>query len=544
MPAASIGKNSELQSSATEQRYLAFIHNSIEGIWRYELEKPIPISLTPSDQIELVFERAYLAETNDAMARMYGLSSASQLIGTRLSDVMDKNVEQNIQYLEAFIASGYNLQGMESEEIDAKGEKKFFLNSLVGVVEDGCVMRAWGTQLDVTKQHQTTDALLRSQERLDLALQVSRLGMWEWNVETGDLSWSDELRKIYHVPARIAVTYELYMSRIHPADRKKMQSTIEKSMQHGNSYEAEHRIVWPNGEVHWVLSRGKTFLEDGKPARMTGTCLNVDIQKSAEELKVRNALLSAETKELLRLNKSKDEFIALASHQLRTPATGVKQFLGMLLEGFAGELDITPDQRRLLQTAYESNDRQIAIVNDLLLIATIDAGKITLQNHTVDVVSYIKEIVESYELKFSDKKQEVEFNCKELSLKVRIDDIRLRMAIENLLDNACKYSPEGGVTTVSVKKTKDSVAISVADQGVGIDKKDFAKLFQKFSRIPNSLSAASGGTGLGLYWAHRIVELHGGKLTVSSQPQKGSTFKINLPLGKKVSKVAAGLANP
>ncbi|MDB5181374.1 MAG: domain S-box, partial [Candidatus Saccharibacteria bacterium] len=400
---------------------------------------------------------------------------------------------------------------------------------LVGVIETDAVIRAGGTHLDVTPQHQPTVALKQSQERLDLAQRVSHLGMWEWDIATHTLTWSDELRRIYQVPTRGRITYELYMSRVYPADRKKLQETIQSAMQSGRSYEIEHRIIWPNGEVHWVLSRGKAFLENGQPARMAGTCMNIDIRKSAEELKVRNAMLSAEAKELMRLNKSKDEFIALASHQLRTPASGVKQFLGMLLEGYAGDLRLTSEQQHMLQMAYESNERQIAIVNDLLMVATIDAGKITLDQHATDIVEYMREILEDYKLKSADKKQRVEFKSELDSIQANIDKVRLRMAIENLLDNACKYSPEGTTTTVSVKRAQDTVAIAITDQGVGIDEKDFTKLFQKFSRIPNSLSVSSGGSGLGLYWAQRVVGLHGGKLEVSSQQGKGSTFTIIIP---------------
>lgn len=530
------GRDSQIAAKlrSTEQRYQAFIHNSLEGIWRFELDKPIPTSLPVSKQIDMVFDHAYLAEANDAMARMYGLESADELIGSRLTDLMDRSIEQNISYLQAFVESGYNLQSVESEETDVHGNKKFFLNSLVGIVEDGAVQRAWGTQLDVTDQHQMTADLQDSQERLALALKVSELGMWEWNIQTGELLWSAELRKLFHVGPNKKVDYELYMSRIHPDDRKTIQRIIEKSMRTGEPYEVEHRIVWPNGETHWILSRGQTIILNGNPVRITGTALNVDIRKSAEELKVKNALLNNEREELVRLNKSKDEFIALASHQLRTPATGVKQFLGMLLEGYAGDLQLSDDQLRLLRTAYESNERQIAIVNDLLMIATIDAGQVDLDCRRTNLTDFVTEIVEDHQVKYADKGQSLKLNCRIQSLTIDIDDVRLRMALENLIDNALKYSPAGSVTTVSLTKTKDSAKISVADQGVGIDKKDFDKLFQKFSRIPNALSSSSDGTGLGLYWACKIVSLHGGKLDVASTPGKGTTFTISLPLNPNV----------
>ena len=528
MPKVTSEPNTQAKLRAAEERYQAFIHNSIEGIWRYELEKPVSITLPVEEQIDMMFKWGYLAETNDAMARMYGLEKAEQLVGSRLGDLLDRDVAQNIEYLKAFIASGYNLQGMESQETDAKGRTKYFLNSLVGIVRDGLAYGAWGTQLDVTKQHLVTAALQESEQRLNLALKASRLGMWEWDITTGDLSWSDELRKIFDVPAKKKVTYELYISRIHQDDRKLIQDTVERAMEADITYEIEHRIVWQDGTIHWVLSRGRAIHEKGVPVRILGTCMNINERKAAEELKVKNALLSAERKELVRLNKSKDDFIALASHQLRTPATSVKQYLGMLLEGYAGELGLSGKQLQLLQTAYDSNERQIGIVNNLLLIATIDAGKIKLQKQAIEVIAFIGQIVEDYSHKYAAKNQALQFKHPKGEIVASFDDEKLRMAIENLLDNASKYSQAGTETTVTVTRLTDGFSVAVKDRGVGIDKKDFEKLFQKFSRIPNALSTSSGGSGLGLYWAQKIIELHGGTLDVESASGKGTTFAITL----------------
>lgn len=121
------------------------------------------------------------------------------------------------------------------------------------------------------------------------------------------------------------------------------------------------------------------------------------------------------------------------------------------------------------------------------------------------------------------------FTHPDKTIQASFDDIRLRMAIENLVDNASKYSGDNTTITVIAKQTAKGVSISVTDQGVGIAKEDFKKLFQKFSRIPNELSTSSGGSGLGLYWAQKIVKLHGGALTIKSEPGKGSTFTITLP---------------
>jgi PAS domain S-box-containing protein len=518
------------QLSESEQRYIAFIGNSLEAIWRFEMAEPIDIALPRDTQIELTFQRAFLAEANDAMAKMYGYETADQIIGSRLADMLDPKNDKNIRFLRAVFDSNYNLQGLETEELDRFGNKKYFLNSLSCIIEDGLLYGAWGSQLDVTPQRQMNLDLQKSQERLDLALKVSGVGMWEWDITANTLLWTDEEKKLFGLSPDEEVTYDKYLSLIHPTDKNKMELITKKSMEDGLPYEVEYRVVWKNGEVHWLAGRWQAFLEDGKPVRMIGTAMNIDDHKSAEKLKVQNALLSQERTELLRVSRSKEEFIALASHQLRTPATGVKQFLGMLLEGYAGELRLTDEQRRMLQTAYDGNDRQIAIVNDLLMVATIDAGKVSLKKEPTDIVSFVHQLIDDIRPRYRSHNQELACNCPGKPINLTIDPGRLRMALENLLDNASKYSPEGSDTTVSIRKKRSSVDIAITDHGVGIEQEDFDKLFQKFSRIHNSLSVSSGGSGLGLYWSHKLIGLHGGKLTVTSEPGKGSTFTVKLPL--------------
>lgn len=230
---------------------------------------------------------------------------------------------------------------------------------------------------------------------------------------------------------------------------------------------------------------------------------------------------------LLQLNQAKDEFISLASHQLRTPATGVKQYLGMVIEGFAGE--ITSQQRTLLEKAYESNERQLRIVSDLLKVAQVDAGKVTLRKSKVDMVMLISDVIKEQQKTYHDRKQVVRFDPPNSFQSVSIDRDRIRMVIENILDNASKYSPHNTTMTVQLTDTTDEVTVSVSDQGVGIADEDIEKLFGKFSRIHNSLSTYAGGTGLGLYWANEIVTLHGGSIDVDSTEGKGTTFFIHLP---------------
>lgn len=272
----------EAKPPATEERYQAFIRNSSEGIWRFELDEPIPIDMPARQQVRLIFERAYLAEANQAVARMYGFASIDEMVGMRLPRFMDKHDPENIAYIEAFVKSGYKLNDVESHEFDKFGNDKYFRNSMVGFVENGFVTHAWGTQQDVTDRRAAEIALRRSEERLSLALQGSSMGLWEWDIENNQLYWSDELKHLFGQKSDAKITYEKYRTLIHPDDRPKAMKVIQQSMRTGDMYQFEHRVVWPDGSVHWLLGRGRSHLENGKAVRMIGTCINIDESKQAE----------------------------------------------------------------------------------------------------------------------------------------------------------------------------------------------------------------------------------------------------------------------
>ncbi|RYD50394.1 MAG: HAMP domain-containing histidine kinase, partial [Sphingobacteriales bacterium] len=237
--------------------------------------------------------------------------------------------------------------------------------------------------------------------------------------------------------------------------------------------------------------------------------------------------------ELIEINESKDEFISLASHQLRTPATAVKQYVGMILQGFAG--DIPPQQEAFLKHAYSSNDRQLRIIDDIMRVARLDMNRITLANEEFDLRDTVQNAVDDVKPEIEDKQQTIDVSMPAEPLPILADDSYLGMAISNLIDNASKYTNKGKPIFVSAAARKSSYILSVRDEGVGIKESDMKKLFIKFSRISNPLSIAANGTGLGLYWAKEIVELHGGTIAAESKINSGTTFTITLPIKHSAS---------
>lgn len=227
---------------------------------------------------------------------------------------------------------------------------------------------------------------------------------------------------------------------------------------------------------------------------------------------------------LIELNKTKDEFISIASHQLRTPATTVKQYVAMVLDGLSGE--VSDRQRLFLMKAYESNERQLSIINDLLRVAQIDAGTFKLVPETINVSQLVVEAVEDFLPSFIRSDQQLAGDI-EPDIHAEIDKNAIRMVIDNLLENARKYSESGARTTIVLSDESDAIKIAVKDEGIGVNNPD--RLFKKFSRIENKLSTEVGGTGIGLYWAQSITELHGGTLDYRPNTPKGSIFTLILP---------------
>lgn len=234
---------------------------------------------------------------------------------------------------------------------------------------------------------------------------------------------------------------------------------------------------------------------------------------------------------LIELNRSKDEFISIASHQLRTPATGVKQYLGLVLDGYAG--DVAPAQKDLLTKAYESNERQLRIVTDLLKVAQLDAGKLSLNKRSVQIGALLADIIHEQRGMFKGRHQTVSYASLKPDQAIKIDRDAIRMVFENIIENASKYSEEHKNILVSIEDTGSDIVVHIHDEGVGIDPQSQEHLFEKFSRLDNPLSTKVGGTGLGLYWAKKIVDLHSGTISQVQHKPQGTIFTVRLPKYEK-----------
>jgi signal transduction histidine kinase len=231
------------------------------------------------------------------------------------------------------------------------------------------------------------------------------------------------------------------------------------------------------------------------------------------------------------LEHTKSEFLSLASHQLRTPATNVKQYVGLLLDGYLGKL--TKKQLGALEIAYKNNEFEIKIMNDLLDVAKLDLQRIQLHKQRVNVVSLVRQTMKDFQPVAEARRQSISLRAPK-ELQAVVDRTYFKGVVEKLIDNAIKYSRDKTRITLRLRKVSmlsgDMFELTVKDQGLGIHKREVPKLFMKFSRLTNEFSANSIGSGLGLYWVKQVVALHDGTISVSSKEGRGSEFVIQLPI--------------
>lgn len=255
---------------------------------------------------------------------------------------------------------------------------------------------------------------------------------------------------------------------------------------------------------------------------------NVHLQQSIEaatkELRQSNS-------KLRKLDETKDEFVSMASHQLRTPLTSIKGYISMVLDGDVGK--ITPQQHKLLSEAFTSSERMVRLISDFLNVSRIQTGRFMIDTSDVDLKTVVGEEVEALQQMATSHGMKLQYIAPDVVPSVRIDEDKTRQVIMNFIDNAIYYSPEDTTITVKLKADNKFVSLEVHDKGIGVPKDKQDRLFTKFYRADNARKQRPDGTGVGLYLAKKVVEAQGGEIIFHSHVGLGSVFGFKLPINRK-----------
>lgn len=256
---------------------------------------------------------------------------------------------------------------------------------------------------------------------------------------------------------------------------------------------------------------------------------NVTLQEKVDDATKK---LRQTNEKLKQMDETKDEFISMASHQLRTPLTSVKGYLSMVLEGDAGE--IKPMQEKLLSQAFTSSQRMVYLIADLLNVSRLRTGKFVIEPIKANLAEIIEGEVQQLKETASSRKLELVYDKPKDFPLLMLDETKVRQVVMNFIDNAIYYTPGGGTITIKLEDKKDSIEYTVTDTGMGVPKADQQHLFSKFYRASNARKARPDGTGLGLFMSKKVVIAQGGAIIFKSKEGEGSTFGFTLPKEKLI----------
>ena len=263
---------------------------------------------------------------------------------------------------------------------------------------------------------------------------------------------------------------------------------------------------------------------DGLHLEITSVLLKDEIEEKGFLIIIHDV-----TKEKL-IEKMKTEFVSVAAHQLRTPLSTIKWTIRMILDGDVGE--VSEEQRELLEQTYISNERMIRLINDLLDVSRIEEGRLLYNQEDTQIEDVLDSVIEASQEMLRNKNMVLEVNKKETP-KVKIDKEKIGVVIQNLLENAIKYTEQGGKIKITLDNDEKNVIFKIEDSGVGIPKSQQDRIFTKFFRAENVTRMETNGTGLGLYTTKNIVQAHKGQIWFESEENKGTTFYFTIPINNK-----------
>lgn len=392
-----------------------------------------------------------------------------------------------------------------------------------------------GVISDITEQRRYEEALRRSEERYQLATSAAEIGVWDWDPNQNETTWSSGVAHLFGTNKRDLTTDEVF-ELVHPEDRKALRDLLEGAIQEKRiNYTCEFRVIWPNGSTHWLLGRGKLFYDEtGHVLRAMGTTQDItDSKKLMNDLcQAREAAEAA--------SRAKMEFLANMSHEIRTPMNAILGFANLL-----SEPNLTEEFKTdFIEKIKANGDQLLALVNDILDLSKYEAGHMPVESLQFSLPDLVAQTLQVLRPLAENKNLSLE--CRLLTPIPQVitsDPVRLRQILTNLIGNAIKFTDKGFVklhigfiapTTPSptASPAPARLRIDVEDTGIGISGEARDRLFRPFSQADISVARKYGGTGLGLTLSKRLAQaLHGDLILTRSQPGRGSCFTFWIEIG-------------
>jgi PAS domain S-box-containing protein len=384
-----------------------------------------------------------------------------------------------------------------------------------------------GSCFDITELVESKKIIKESEERFSLAVKGSSDGIWDRDVLTNKSFYSPRMKELLgYEDADFPNHFSSFVNVLHPEDKEVTLQRINDHLYKQKIYDVEYRLLKRDNDYSWFRSRGQALWDsDNNPTRMSGSITNIDELKRIEK-EMLEAKVKAEAS-----NMAKSEFLANMSHEIRTPMNGVMGMLYLLLD-----TRLDQEQKKLVFDAQYSADSLLTIINDILDFSKIEAKKLELVSSPFNLCELVERHKTFYERLFKEKTINFTIKVDSKIPKVLIgDEVRLGQILNNLTNNAFKFTPMGGSIGLDVSSSEEKdgrmeMTFSLTDSGIGIAEHKQKTIFESFAQADLSLTKNFGGTGLGLSIASQLVKLLGGEISLESTLGAGSTFTFSLTL--------------
>ncbi|OIQ27346.1 MAG: hypothetical protein BM564_12675 [Bacteroidetes bacterium MedPE-SWsnd-G2] len=462
---------------------------------------------------------------NDTIKEMLEIESTVDLKADDLNLYKDKNaLGEAIKLLD----KENKVDNREIEFVTVKNKKEFWAKTSIirgnFLDEETSLVSLY----DVTDNKELESKLRRSYDQINSATNAANIGSWDYRPLTDELYTNETFVTMLGYPSNYKVTcLDAWSTKLHPDDVDWVNSALEPHFE-GNAthkYDIEFRMLHKDGHYVWIRDVGEVVEknEEGKCQRFIGFQMDISSQKEMQ-LNIESAKIKAEE-----ANKAKSTFLANMSHEIRTPMNAIIGFSEILSQQIK-----KPSNLNYLNSIQSSGKTLLGIINDILDISKIEAGKTEIRTEEIAIRSLVEEVASMFEIKAKDKN--LRFNVSispELPKHLELDELRLRQVLINLINNAFKFTEAGSVSILvsHEKRSTDKVdlTLKVTDTGIGISEHDLKSIFQSFQQVEDLDTRKYGGTGLGLSISKQLIALMGGSLSAESQLNQGSVFTIQLP---------------
>ena len=456
---------------------------------------------------------------NREAARVLG-REASELIGQSIWELFPEAVgNQYYRELHQAVQTGRSIHADHYyEPFD-----RWFENHIYPLT-DGVLVLA----RDVTVQRLASEAQQQRDTMLRLAQQAGGVGTFEWDFDRGVSQCSAEFFRLFGLPAVDGpMTQDQWSQYLHPEDRDLITTHLGRVLSGEETAALDYRIITAQGETRWLTYAAQMTRTAAGAARMLGTVVDVTSRKTTEaRLRQAEANLRAQARDLAEANRLKDEFLATLSHELRTPLNVIRGRTSMLMQ--AQSIDVARENAGIIERNSIVLEK---LVSDLLDVSRITLGQMRIEPQLVSLAAIIATVVQGMQPAAAARGLCLTVDVPSDLPPLWADGTRLQQVVWNLMNNAFKFTPDGGHIELRASLEGDRVRLVVRDSGDGIDPAMLPHVFEMFWQAEPTTTRSHGGLGLGLSIAQRLVELHGGKIHAESHgPQTGAAFVVLLPV--------------